>query len=99
MAFRRLVNQYQALMQNGDVQGIRNDRAMLIGSDLPTDSDEAFVDTATVLDIDQLGNATIFFRGLTAIARQVNDEPLTVSQVVVFSKTRDNEFIIHGSAH
>lgn len=99
MAFRRLINQHQTLMQNGDTQGIRNDRAIMIGKTFPTDSDQAFVDTAAMLDVNVLSGGAVFFRGRTAQARQVNDEPLQAGQVVRFSKTRDGDFIIHGSDH
>ncbi len=99
MAFRRLINQYQTLMQNGDTQGIRNDRAMLIGTEFPTDTGAAFVDTAQMLNVSQLAGGAVFFRGRTAQARQVNDEPLQAGQVVLISRTRDGEYIIHGSDH
>lgn len=99
MALRRLISQYQTLMQNGDTQGIRNDRAIMIGASLPTDSDEAFVDSAQMLNVSQMSGGAVFFRGRTAQARQVNDEPLQAGQVVLISKTREGEFIIHGSDH
>lgn len=97
MAFRRMVNQYQTLMQNGDTQGLRNDRATLIGSQQPTDSDQAFVDHATMTEVNAIAGGVVFYRGRSAKVRQVNDEPLTAGQAVFISKTLGGEFIVHGS--
>lgn len=97
MAFRRMVNQYTTLMQNGDVQGIRNQRVTMVGKTMPADSDQAFFDEATMTAVSTTAGGTAFFRGRTVQARQSNDEPLTAGQVVFITKTRDGEYVIDGT--
>lgn len=97
MAMRRMINQYTTLMQNGDPQGLRNDRITMVGKTQPSDSDQAFFDTATMIDVNTTAGGAAFFRGRTVQGRQSNDEPLTVGQVVYVTKTRDGEYVIDGS--
>jgi len=96
MAFRRMVTQYETLMQNGDIQGLRNNRNSMVGTKSPG-TDQVFVDAAMMTEVNQIAGGVVFFRGRSAVVRQVNDEPLTAGQVVLISKTLGGEYIVHGS--
>lgn len=96
MAYRRMVNQYETLMQNGDVQGLRNNRNSMVGKSNPG-TNQVFVDDAMMTEVNQIAGGTVFFRGRSAVVRQVSDEPLTAGQVVLISKTLGGEYIVHGA--
>lgn len=97
MAMRRLISQYETLMQNGDTQGLRNNRNSMVGKANPG-NDQVFVDAAMMTEVNQIAGGTVFFRGKSAVVRQVNDEPLNAGQVVLISKTLGGEYIVHGGA-
>ena len=96
MAMRRLISQFQALSQNGDVQGLRNNRIVMVGQS-QADSEQVFFDQATMIQVSAMAGGTAFLRGKSVQARQSNDEPLTAGQVVFITKTRDGEYVIDGS--
>lgn len=96
MAMRRMVNQYETLMQNGDVQGLRNNRSSMVGKSNPG-NDQVFVDDAMITQVNETAGGTVFFRGRSAVIRQVSDEPLQAGQVVLISRTLGGEFVVHGS--